>query len=494
MNLSDSVLSVSQSTTNNTNYWYQVSPNSTFNNNSLYYSPDIFQGPCSNNKTPYPCFSSVLVPVRFVAVEDLENYADSVMYQTADVNDICSDQYFATKLNFDVNKTDACRIIFCNTSRTVDEWNERYGVLNEDNGFKRILLESYCKYCNYQNDTLRTMIWNAKTCPFISNICENQLLVSNSADQQSICTSSNGKSSCFSSFFPDLYKQNAYNCYCESYAKWGVRCDMFEIVDGKVYVDYIAFNIFYFVEMFIAFFVLLIPALLQLTIFKPIRKTFKAFNTWIRTLWTGSVEGALGYEDEQTYKPFAWFSIRHLKLSIIIIINVSLVLYTILRIAMHASQDPETYTVIDIFFTICYLSMCVSFFMISLLWTNIALADRRKGASDVLLFPLRIVLFIIVGFMACVAIAWAVAVGFKASSQVPSGAVLIVIIAIFMMIGIILLIFGAKIYRDLVKVRQKGNSFWSLRFTKFLFMADITFLLTDVFFLLAAIQKVTHVR
>ncbi|EFC42867.1 predicted protein [Naegleria gruberi] len=483
---------ISQNSTLLSKRQFYLSVNQTLNNNSIYFSPDIFVEPCENNTTPYPCFNKVYIDTFLFISGDYHNFADTIMYFTSGSRDIC--EYVKT-FSFgggSISIDQMCEYYFC--PRPSDDYAGSYLFWREDATRNGGFSDMYCKYCGYNNDTLRSRVWDPQACPFIRRDVEEKLMTSSQVSTTSIC----GTEAATPLSFP--YRSNLYfdipnliMCYCEKQQRFGINCNIFENVDAKIYIDYIIFTLVYFLESCFAVFVLLIPSLLQIRFLKPIRTMSVRFNTYIRTLWTGSEDGALGYSDEQVYVPFKWFAIRHLRLGVTIILATALCAYTLVRIIVHSARPSSIFTVIDVFFTLMFFAMCVSFFLIVVLWSNIAFSNRRKGSADVLLMPLRVVLFTIGGFLLLIAVGWIIASQVDVEDTFASGIVLIVVIVIFIGIALSLFVFGSKLYYDVTRVKQEQKiSFTSLKFTKFMFMANVTFLLTCIFFLLTAIQKITY--
>ena len=467
------------------NYYFNLSLNATANNHSLYFSPFVFLNPSANNTTPYPSFTSVMIDAAIYSFTDFSNFRDSMIYFTTNRMDVCS-YVRNTGNDIAVDGSNACEYFFCDTNATVAD--PFYRKLAESSVFG--LVEMFCKYCDLGNDTLKARIWNVSTCPYIRRTCEVAMTRDSSIDQFSLCGSE--KSTClpFPYFDGKLFDlDNLYYCYCENEKRWGIDCKDFSVIDARLYLDWTVFTIAYGIEAIIAIFVLLLPGVLQISFLKSIRYLFLRFNTYIRTLWTGNAENPMGYADEQIYTPFKWFSVRHLRLVVMIVISISLFTYTLVRIICHAAKPYDMFAVLDIFLSLCFYFMTTGFLLIAVLWSNIALSDKRKGSTDQLLMPLRVILFVVLGFMLLLAIAYVIA---ERLLRLASGIVLIFSMVIFIGLSVSLFVFGLKLYWDLSRIRKEGISITSLRFTKFMFASLVVFALTCVFFLLASLTKVSH--
>ncbi|KAL9646890.1 hypothetical protein ABK040_013750 [Willaertia magna] len=392
--------------------------------------------------------------------------------------DLCQEISKVTNY-FDIqNITSFCFELFCNQSRLEDRsWWNYYGRHFLDVPESYMIVETF------------------------------YVIVKDSYEENSVATSKSKCGQTQSSCLPIVYYweldlKDGYMCYCEDVKLWSIRCDalVYGAIEAQRWIDYIPFNIFYVIESLFVFFILLLPNLFHYDLFKGIRRPILKFNTFIRSLWTGSEKGTLGTDwDEKVGKDngFKWFSIKHLRTIIILLMNFGLIPYTVTRIAIHASQPFYIYMVQNVFICICYLSLVICFFLIAVLWSNIVLSDKKKGSADVLILPLRITLFIVITIMLLIAIAWALATGFQATNDkvnIAQGIVLVIVIAFFIFIGIALLIFGCKLFYDLTRIRRNNTkvSVLSVKFTKFMFFADVSFLFTDIFFLLQAIRQMTH--
>ncbi|KAG2385499.1 hypothetical protein C9374_003314 [Naegleria lovaniensis] len=467
-------------------YYFNLSLNATANNHSLYFSPLVFVNPSVNNTTPYPSFGSVMIDSGLYYFTDYSNFRDSMMYFTSNKIDVC--QYVRqTGNNIAEDGSNACEYIFCDTNATVAE--PFYKQLAQ--GSILGLVEMYCKYCDLGNNTLKARVWNVSTCPYIRRTCEVAMSRDSSMDQAALCGSE--QSTCLPFPYFDGKKfslDNLYYCYCENENRWGIDCKDFGVVDARLYIDWIVFTLAYGVEAIIAIFVLFLPGLLQISYLKAIRYLFLRFNTYIRTLWTGSAENPMGYADEQIYgTPFKWFSVRHLRLIVMVVISISLFSYTLVRIICHAAKPFGLFAITDVFLALCFYFMTTGFLLIAVLWSNIALSDKRKGGTDVLMMPLRVILFVVLGLMLLLAIAYIIA---EQLLTLASGIVLIFSMIVFIGLAVALFSFGLKLYWDLSKIRKDGVSITSLRFTKFMFASCVVFALTCLFFLLAALTKVSH--
>ena len=124
---------------------------------------------------------------------------------------------------------------------------------------------------------------------------------------------------------------------------------------------------------------------------------------------------------------------------------------------------------------------------------NFVLKEKKKQENDNLLIYLRFVFVIGIVLLLSVGIAFT-ALSLSGKS-IGSGIFLIILVSIFITLSILLTIFGLKLFIDLTRsktIKDRASSFKSLKFTKFILLINISFIVLCCFFLAFAVENLTQ--
>ncbi|EFC36739.1 predicted protein [Naegleria gruberi] len=437
--------------------YYNTSLNSTANNNSLYYSPFIFQEPCENNTTPYPCFNKILVADSYIVPfpNNQQVVMDSLVYD------------------------------FCESARNGHpDWNETT-CQEICLDLPSYVFQRYCMLCNVVSNEFRMKMWNVSECRGVDRTIDIIMAQNPDYDQTQLCGNSK------SSPFVDSYRGNTTTimCYCEEENLWATNCNLIHSKRAFYAYHYIVV-ILAFIVAFVSITVSLIPSIIQLRIFKVIRNLIVKFNTYVRSLWTGSEEGSMGIEkDSDIYPEFTWFSVKHFTLILKVMISLTIIGYAIARAVILGVQDFKRTRLI---IAIVYYLITVCVFVVTLLWVNLAFSEKRKQLTDPkLLIPLRVLLFVGLGFFLSVAISYIITSSLN--EVLGTGIILLIFITILIVLSLAIFGFGMKLFLDLTRTKnaqEKIDSFKSLKFTRFIMLITISFIVLCIFLILISVENI----